>query len=197
MRPHVALLALLLTGTAIAQPPSEVYSFAGLQWYSNKATVKSVLAKKGYTFSRVDTSDQFGDLIFEGKVADEEAKVVAIFNNSGSLVKVQVFIYPPKHRFINKYNVVRDSLVKKYGKPKKDSYSYDSPYKFGGIFQEDAIESGKATISSSWYGGRAGDQYANTVNIAARKDLSIAIDYDNYKWNAEYDRRNNRDTDDL
>ncbi len=187
----------LLCQTSLARPTS--YNFASTKWAMTRQAVKASMAKNGYVYQRVDSA---GDLWFKGIVSQEKANIVALFTSSNKLVQLQVILTPDSNFVIQRFKIIKEALIKKYGSPSESIYSFASPYKSGDGFETQAIKLGKATLSSAWMTDYIPVSSTRKISytgltLKVYKDLSIYISYTASGWNKEYKKRYDKDNNDL
>lgn len=149
-----ALVALPATAHAV-----EELTFADLPWGAGRDAVTERLTAHGFTLRNADDS---GNLVFLGRVHNEEAIVLA-WMARGQLVKVSVRLLTSVDEAARVYGKARQWLVESFGRPLREV-------------------DGNGTLGAFWRRAQS-DAY---VKISAQ--LTVDIDYESAAWRAEFER---------
>lgn len=185
---------------ALLKTKPDQYLYAKIPWGSNKNAVKTSMNGQGFKF--VEQNEE-GDLIFSGEIAQEDTTTYTQFNELGKLVRIQHIIEPPDNKFFQKYEIILESLVQKYGEPTESEKHFDEPYKEGDGYETQAIRLGKATYNTEWWTNYVLDQddgqsYSRPgLTLFVKDKLLIYLTYSSSRWNKEYERRYKKGTDSL
>ena len=165
---------------AFAVPTPE---FAGIPWGSSDATVKHVMAERGFTFSKKDDD---GDLDFKGDINGRSVVIYEMMTPSRHLVKAQVIFETPDDEAISFYGDFKQTLVGKYGDPSHSFAFYSYPYTDDDpeSQHETAIAVGKGDFASFWDFDNQGG-----IWIQITKKLAVQANYESAGWHAEVTRR--------
>jgi hypothetical protein len=162
-----ALVCALVALPSVAHAVEEL-TFADLPWGAGRDAVTERLTAHGFTFRN---SDDNGNLVFLGRVHNEEAIVLA-WMARGQLVKVSVRLLTTGDEVARVYGKTRQWLVDSFGKP---------------LREVDA----SGTLGAFWRRPQS-DAY---VKISAY--LTVDIDYESAAWRAEFERLRRRSSGDL
>lgn len=188
-RTTAVALALALAALA-ATASAQVYTFADIQWGSSAPKVISALQSRGYKNVSLNSN---GDIAFAGTYAGLQAVGSAIMGNGG-LLKVVYNIITPDERAMRCYTDLRETLVGKHGAPSMNVRNFTTPYFDGDGFEETAIKTGKAQISTIWL---AADCEACGMMVSVTETLTVLLTYESPEWNLEADRRSAAAADDF
>lgn len=149
---------------ALAALPSaahavEELTFVGLPWGAEREAVMERLTAHGFSLR---SADDRGNLVFLGRVHDQDAIVLA-WMARGQLVKVSVRLITPGDQAPRIYQKTRRWLVDSFGEPIVDVDGDGAPAAF-------------------WRRARS-DAY---VKISA--ELTVDIAYESAAWRAEFER---------
>ena len=144
-----ALCACFVFVFPAVSPAADTIAFAGVEWRSTVASVKSVMAERGFTLENVD---QDGDLQFTGTAFGDKSTVFALFNARGELVKWSVVLRIPDHRAVHRYRELKAQLTAQSGDPFGEIEEWEYPYDDGGQVghEETAIRLGKGELKAGW-----------------------------------------------
>lgn len=176
------------------------YTYSKIPWGSGRTVTDKALTAAGFRWSQLDDE---GDAIYKGKLAEEETTLYALFTPENKLVRVQLIVDVPENRFFQKYKIIKEAIVKRYGEPYEDKMSFDMPYKEGDGNEAQAIRLGKATFNSSWWTtympdpDGSGSSAQPLLNMDVKDKLLIYVTYSSKRWNAEYERRYRKGTEGL
>lgn len=179
-----ALLFILITSFLHAEDKRP--NFADMPFGSSRDEVKKMLSSKGYVFSK---NLKHQDLLFTGEVASVKAQIGVVFNEDGKLVRTVVILLTEDKNAIAKFRSLRESLIKKYGKPKDDTVDvFLSPYEKGDGYAEQAVKLGKGLFLT---------QFKGDVSLYVTEGLAVRIEYNGVLWEKESERRQNTANEDL
>ena len=177
MKKTAGIVAALLL-TVIAH--SQEYWFDDLPWLSSREEVTAIMTEKGYVFE-IDEKTERNITGYTGRIADEDAHVVAVYSPEGLVRMIVVLLV--EGSVIRKFRDVRDILTEEYGEPDYGGEIFTLPYKDGDGYEEQAIRLGKASFFSAWEG-----KEGSILGIHVTKGLKIQIIFDSPYGAAEYER---------
>lgn len=181
-----AILVVLFT--FLTGATQEEIRFAGVPWNASAKVIKTAMADIGLEFVE---KDKDGDLVFEGTISGEPARLFAILTKGEKLVKWQIIIGPPDHRTLPYYRQLKSEMIEQYGSPKIDIEEWKYPYNDGDHVghEETAIKNGKGTLAASWSRGES--MYPGVV-VQITDRLTVNVDYEGVGWSEELARRKKR-----
>jgi hypothetical protein len=180
-----ALLASVLLVYPALPEAADAIAFAGVPWRSSIASVKNVMAERGFTLDKVDAE---GDLQFTGTVLGEESIVFALFNADRELVKWSVVLVTPDDRTLPRYRELKAQLTERYGDPFGELEEWKFPYDGGDHVGHEAlaIRRGKAALMAGW---QTPDTSFPSVVIEVTDRMTVRASYEGPGWKAEADHR--------
>ena len=184
-------ILMFCAGASGGQEKPEKILFAGIEWETDLGGVKEAMVTKGYIFS--DTT-KYGDLLFTGEVAEEDALIKATIDSSRSVCQFVIILLTEEHEARQKFRELKNLLSKSYGEPDENFNLFLPPYREGDGYEEQAIRNNKAHIASMWLvRGQEGGGFVLQIS----NELQIRIQYDGPKFAAELDRRKRASSSDL
>lgn len=142
------ILGLLLTVSAVAQPPTP--KFKGLDISGDVEVFVSKLEKEGFKVSNKGETSYFLKGPFVGY---SNCSVYVKFLKSTRQVEKVTVRLPHCDTWAaleGQYNTLRSSYIEKYGNPSSEEHSFDWPYKLFGGKEIQAILDGKCKYGSNW-----------------------------------------------
>jgi hypothetical protein len=179
------LFVMLVASVAFQAKPNDPYTYNGIAWGSDRATVDKKLADVGLIFDKEDrsVSEHVVQVLYKGQIAGEEAAAVASFDQGGKVHKIGVTFLTADEDCIPKFESVKAILVNKYGRPDVDIEHYDSPYEKGDGHQRTAIKLGLCTIAALWE-----NDAKTSIGLTVNKDLTVSVAYEGPGWSDLVDK---------
>lgn len=186
----LATFLLIISFSTLAN--GAAYIFADIPWESSKAEVTKKLIAKGYVRNTKNSEmNKAGDLLFDGKLAGENAQLFAIFSKN-NLVKIVINLKTSDEDAINSYKKMQETLTGKYGPATNDYNYFKEPYFDGDGYEIQAIRHGKGVFFSIWVG-----EDGSSLGLEITKVLTVKIGYESANWEKEVNKRQQETTSDL
>ena len=179
-----SLIALALSIAAVSSlAETKAYRFADVPWHSSPSEVSKRLEAMGYSKLEQVQNPAFNVYMFSGKSGDDPFGGIAYFAPDDKLLKIALFFdeTPVHARF--RYEALKGSLTKKFGKPAVMNEYFDQPYHDGD--EEQAFSVDKAHFISVY----RGDPIADSATVAiSEKGTQVTVSYEAADWPAEVER---------
>jgi hypothetical protein len=183
-----ALLALTLLQGAFAQVDG-VPTFAGTTWLSSPEAVIAQLTSEGYTTTATAPNER-NAISFDGRLLNQDALVLAWFDNQNQLVKTSVYILTKVGRgeefptAKTNYENLKAILTNRYGEPTDTFQFFSSPYEEGDGYEDTAFAVNKGHYASFWT-----DYENGSLSLTIDTDVDVALAYETKEWGKYLDEK--------
>jgi len=122
--------------------------------------------------------EESGGVILKGEIGEESVKMFAMSTKEG-IVHTAGYVFPKSDTWYSlksKFNLVKDMLTEKYGKPQKSDNTFSRPYYEGDGYEMSAVSNNKCHYNAKWTN--------QNILMLISSDKTIIVFYEN-KMNSE------------